>query len=284
MRALGLLALAAGCAMGAEEPALGEPPSRGVGPFSPVENRDGGLQLDEPPFLLSELGTDLTEPSAVALPEGGFRLYFGRAGGIWRADFPDGIRSPTPAPAAALAADQPWEGGRLDAPDVAGGPGGYRMLYEAGPRAAPQLGLAESPDGITWSKRPAPLGGGAAPTWLGDAVAYAAGTEVRRLEPAAVLLLEARAPHGRLRTGATGRASFDLFFECPGRRELAICFAGSFDGLAWERLPGPPVLETRTPVYSPALVEAGGQTILFYTAQVLGKLGIAAALLPDAGP
>lgn len=286
---LGALVLA-GCALGAEEtPLLGDRPSRAAGPFSPVSARDGGAGPPSAPFVLTESAVDLTEPSALPRPGGGWILYLerdpspmrdGQGSTIRRVELPPAL-APPGAPADVLAPDQPWEAGRVAAPDVKAVAGGFALAYETGPVAAPLVATALSTDGLAWQKR-GPLGPGRTPAWLGEALLVERDGGLVRLDAggaAEPALSPGRSPTVRPSPQPTGRLLYDLFYVCAGRKQQAICFAGSDDGTHFVASSGPAALETLGPITAPAVAGVGAGSVLFYSAVTAGRSGVAVAAL-----
>lgn len=274
----------AGCGLGGA-PGGGSDhlPVSGVGPYADV---------GDDPVVVSDPTADLTSPTAIALPDGGFRIWYARAGEIWRVDLAD-VPGTAGERALALAADQAWEGGAVENPSVTAAPGGgLLMVYEA----AGQVGAARSADGLAWTKDLAPLGDGHDPSavYAGDELfVYVADRGViRRLGGDVVLSPSPDAtafdsaavgePTAAFGTTVAGRRWIGLFYAGgnPAGRTL-IGFAGSEDGLAFTRPPrGRSILTAASGVSErgPAPVVLSDRAFLFYNRNKSGKWAIAAAL------
>ncbi len=125
-----------------------------------------GFTWSEPIIALGPAPTgwedDLNRPAVVHRPDGYHMWYTGQANGrseIGCATSPDGhhwTRLPRPV----LRPDQPWEKVAVMCPDVLWDASSkqYRMWYSGGEQYEPDaIGYATSPDGVTWTKRPAPI-------------------------------------------------------------------------------------------------------------------------------
>ncbi len=107
----------------------------------------------------------ITRPSVVALPSGGWRMWYSTQGGsgavgvawIGTATSPDGIawqKHGQPV----LAARNPWEKQALQCPNVRydAASGLFQMWYCGGDEYEPDaVGFATSPDGLVWTRSPA---------------------------------------------------------------------------------------------------------------------------------
>jgi hypothetical protein len=258
-------------------------PVSGVGPY---------VDPDGDPFVLADSAADLLAPTAIALPGGGFRIFYARAGAIFRVDVAD-VGTPAGDPTSALAADRAWEGDAVGEPSVTTAPDGtLTMVYEA----AGQVGAAHSVDGAAWTKDDAPLGAGRAPSGVyvdGELVVYVDdGGAIRRLggdvvlapatDPMAFDAAAVGQPTAAFGTTVAGRRWVGLFYvgtNAAGRAQIG--FAGSDDGATFERPPGGrPILVAATGVNerSPAPVVLGDRAILFYNRNKSGRWAIAAAL------
>lgn len=182
------------------EPVAADLPSAEMGPFRALQNQE---LKGTAPFVLDDSRARYTD--AAALPDGaGVILYAVSGGAIVRTRSLDGrtfygAGQAGKTPPVVLRADQPWEGAALS------GPCAYRpspaevWLFYA---AAGGIGVARSPDGLTFTKS-------AGPILAGDA-----------RSPAVFAL-----PSGGLAM---------LFTTASGLEE-----ARSLDGVTWTRRPGP---------------------------------------------
>jgi hypothetical protein len=137
------------------------------------------------------------------------------------------LGDPAPKPETVLEATETWEGGVVGAPSALR-VGAEVWLYYAG---ATGIGLATSPDGVTFTKRPGPvLGAAASPSWEAGFVPE---------DPSVV-----RLPDG----------SWRMFYAAAG----SIGEAKSADGLTWARVSGAPVL---SPVAAPSFPAPDADTV-----------------------
>ncbi|HKA90846.1 MAG TPA: hypothetical protein VKE22_24455 [Haliangiales bacterium] len=278
------LAALAACGMGAASGGgTDHLPVSGAGPYGDIGDQ---------PVVFADPGADLTSPTAIALEGGGFRIWYARAGEIWRVDLGDGP-GPAGEPAPALAADRAWEAGAVGNPSVTPAPGGgLLMVYEA----AGQVGAARSNDGVAWMKDAAPLGDGHDPSavYAGDElfVYVADGGAIRRLggdvvlsastDPLAFDSAAVAEPTAAFGTTVAGRRWIGLFYvgaNAAGR--TLIGFAGSGDGATFTRPPrGRPILAAPSIVSErgPAPVVLSDRAYLFYNRVKSGRWAIAAAL------
>lgn len=206
-------------------------------------------------------------PSAVRASGGGILLFYqGADGGIGLARSEDGVNF-TPSPAnPVLVADRPEEGGFVGQPGAARWDGEYYMVYAAGQGGG--LFAARSPDGEQWTKIDAdPLTPELDPV-LAPSDATDQFDEVGVLEP----FVRISAP--------AGRPVFDLWFV--GRSaadEHAVGFAGSFDGIFFERIPEPMLDPGNVDEREPAVVPRGSRFVMFYCQEASRmRLGVAAGL------
>jgi hypothetical protein len=159
---LGLVGLAAGCGYGlfSDDPGGAENlPTLGAGPYAKPE-----LDLETPaeePFILADSTAQLTSPSALARPDGGFRVWFTRVGDgdtaaeIWAAALPAFTELPDEPPSVALTADAAWEQGDVRDPSLLELADGTSVMFYAGGVDAPGIGRADSADGgESWVKHP----------------------------------------------------------------------------------------------------------------------------------
>lgn len=285
-------------------------PAAGAGPFRRPAF-DLATPIDEP-WLASDRLLELDEPAAVARAGGGIRYWVGRevAGEplgdtqIWAGALAD-LRATPDELALALAADQPWEQGRVGAPAVVVDPADREhliMFYEGG-AAAPAVGRADSTDGgRTWQKHAGPVldaarSPGAAwdgETWLlaverpaaaGLWLARSADGVAFTLDDAPVFTARAdvggafdavaiREPSLAWTVESTGRGVWMMWYAGTDRPPpdddapwlFATGYAASFDGVEWHRLAGVrPILAE--PAGAPTVVLGdGGPDYLLYGA------------------
>lgn len=125
-----------------------------------------GFTWSQPVVVLGPTSTgwedDINRPCVVKRLDGYHLWYTGQAGGhsaIGYATSPDGVhwaRLPHPV----LVPSAPWEKVAVMVPSVLWDEKmhEYRMWYSGGEQYEPDaIGYATSPDGITWTKRPAPV-------------------------------------------------------------------------------------------------------------------------------
>jgi hypothetical protein len=276
--ALALTSLLVACGAGGEP---GGPPAN-----SPNAGVSGYTKIKDT-YVLADATAALSEPAVVAdSPDGPFQIWVTYAGtDIRRADLP-ALGMPATPLRPALAATEPWEGSRVLAPSIERTASGtYQMVYEA---AGGVIGRADSTDGETWTaKRMVTLGHH--PTLAAGVLMYEQdGAVVAETADAfpPLPIVTGTSPDLHLRTTAAGRQVWALFYNCPGASgtagpSIAICFAGSFDGIHFV-VSASPALDPRAPdELGPAAIlgETGG-TLFF--AQVAGPspLRIAAAQSP----
>lgn len=317
MRARGLLftavVLGGGCGMGgAEGGGADHLPTLGAGPYGKLRPTSG-TPADEP-YVVVDAAANLSDPTALAW-EGGLRLYYTRtprgdgAAEIWRADLPS-VRELPAETARALAADQPWEGGGVRAPSVARlDDARLALCYEG----AGGVGLATSDDGgVTWRKASAPVVADAGDpallvledVWLvyvtrrdasgiwraeshdGGATFTLSPEPVLRPRPDLALAFDREWLGEPAAVGgptATGRHHVGLFYV--GRAhdgQHAIGYAGSFDGLTFERfMNGDAILDPRDPdERGPTAVLAADRGLLFFSERRVQTTAIAVAVHP----
>jgi hypothetical protein len=311
--ALLLLPAVAGCGLGLADDTSGGKdalPAAGAGPFArPAFDLDTPL---EEPWLAIDPSLDLDEPAVIARAGGGIRYWLSHedAGApvgdteIWTGALADLRAAPEPL-APALAADAPWEEGRVAAPAVVVDPADRAhliMFYEGG-LAAPAIGRAESRDGgASWQKHATPvLTGARSPgaawdgaTWLlavertgedglwlaraDDGLAFA-------LDDAPVLVprttvdgafdaVAVREPALAWIEQSTGRGLWMMWYAGTDEAapddgspwRFAIGYAASFDGASWQQGAGVrPILGD--PAGAPTVVLGdGGPDYLLYAA------------------
>ncbi len=155
-------ALGAGCGYGplADTPGGADNlPTSGAGPYTKPE-----INFDTPadePYVLADRRAQLTDPSALARADGGFRIWYTRleddapGAEIYAAELPAITQLPDLGPAVALSASEPWEQDDVRDPAVVELPDGRLVMFYQGGVDAPGIGRAESTDGgATWEKHP----------------------------------------------------------------------------------------------------------------------------------
>jgi len=315
------LVLAGGCGMGLFESESGGAdnlPTLGAGPYGKPQV-DFDTPADEP-YVLEDSGASLVDPSVLERADGGFRLWFGREpdntenqSEIWYAEIPDITELPDQSPRVTLTATEPWEEDRVAAPSViALGDDHLVMYYEAGV-APPAIGRADSTDGgQSWQKSPENpvLGNATEPSVIeldgmwrlyitlpGSEGIFLAESEdgidwvlddtpvlVPRPDlPEAFDSLSVSDPGAIARVTEAGQILYGMFFNGTNDDGVAaIGYAGSFDGVAWERFGGPDaVLHPVAPEeHGPSAVLRSAQGFLFFHEQRLSRQRITVAVHP----
>ncbi|HVV87941.1 MAG TPA: hypothetical protein VHE35_33100 [Kofleriaceae bacterium] len=310
--ALSALALAA-CGLGfADDTSGGKDnlPATGAGPF-----RRPAFDLDTPidePWIALDPALDLDEPAALPRAGGGVRYWLSHEDAsppvgdtqIWAGALADLRSAPDPL-VLALAADQPWEEGRVAAPAVIAdrATDGHLIMFYEGGLADPAIGRADSfDDGQTWQKHTGPV----IPSGRSPGAAWVGTTWLVALErPPAAGIWFARSADGVAFTVddaptftargdvagafdsvAIGQPSLAWIEESTGRGlwmmwyagtkvpeptddtpwRFAIGYAASFDGVAWERAGGTRAI-LGDPAGAPTVVLGdGGPDYLLYAA------------------
>lgn len=221
-RAGGAALIVLGCATLASEAGDSDAvrPNAKAGPFRAL--RSDELENFGAPNVLEQENAGFREPTVLDLDAsdelGESALYavatLAGVPGIYRFVAADGrsfAEKPSPA-APVLEVSEPWEGGAIDAPEVAEVDGEIWLFYSA----AGGIGLARSKDGAKFTKEAGPVLGttGAAAWEAGEA-------------PRAPAFLE------------LGAGDYRLFYEAAGH----IGEAESGDGTLWTRRADGPVLE-----------------------------------------
>lgn len=136
-------------------------PTSGAGPYRRLDVDDATPALE--PVVISDRNANLEQPTALARDGGGFRVWFSRipdadptAAEIDYAEAPSPHDLVDVGPMRVLAADQAWEAGGVASPSVIADGDELVMYYQAG-GASPSIGVARSPDGVTWTKASAPV-------------------------------------------------------------------------------------------------------------------------------
>jgi hypothetical protein len=236
---------------------------------------------------------------------------------IWRAEIPTVFDLPDVLPTAALQPDQAWEDSWVAAPAIVEGDDGRLVMYYEGGLTTRAIGRAESVDGgATWTKDPAnplivdagePTVARVDGTWLlyltqpgrdgifratsADGVTFAIDDQpVVAARPDLADAFDRGGvsdPFVLVEETAAGRLHYGLFFNGSDGEEgededIAIGFAGSFDGVVFERFNGPePVLTPGNPIENgPAAVVESDRGFLFYHQESGGRQRIGVALHP----
>lgn len=323
-RAATLLAvLGAGCGLGfGEAPSGGADnlPTLGAGPYGKP-----AIDFDTPadePLVIADRDASLHDPAALPMAGGGMRLWFGREGddgtgdsAIAYAELADLTELPARGPEVVMAADQPWEDGRVAAPAVIDAGDQLVLYFEGGRDQAAATGRATSRDGGTsWQKYAEnPIAPLVRPTvartrdgWLmygvlpGEPGIWRATSPdglAWTLDEAPVLLPRPELPEAFDALAVTnpfllvqetpaGRLHYGLFFNGlrPGgdTPEAAIGYAGSFDGRTWERFgAGEPILDAGQPSeHGPAVLLFPAQGVMFFSQERQRRQRIGVALHP----
>jgi len=318
--AIATLLLATGCGLGIVDDGSGGAanlPTLGAGPYGKPEI-DFDTPADEPYVL--DARAQLRDPAVLRRDDGGFRIWLGREpdnqpeqSEIWYAELPAISELPDVGLQAVMVPDQAWEETRVAAPAVVADGDRLVMYYEGGV-AAPGVGRAESSDGgYTWTKDPGNpiLAGATEPTAAllpdGSWVVMATRTdrpgifradsadgsdfvmsdvpaiEARPDEAAAFDRFAVTDPFLIVRETATGRLHWALFFNGLARNDdVAIGFAGSWDGEEWARFGGiDPILAPGAPIESgPSAVLEPARGFLFFDERSQQRQKIAVAVAP----
>jgi hypothetical protein len=292
-------------------------PTLAAGPYG-KPNIDFDTPAEEP-YVLVDGQASLMDPAPLWRDDGGFRLWFSRApddgGGaadLWYAELAAHTELPDRGPEPALVADAAWEEGRMAAPAVVDLGGGALVMFYEGGRLEPGIGRADSSDGgTTWHKHPEnPLLVGAAPTaavvddlWLlfytrpGHEGIFRAdsfdGTDWAEMDRPVLTPRTALAdafdavavsdPFALVRRTGAGRWHYGLFFNgTAADGDVTVGFAGSWDGLVWERFGGvEPVLSPGSPTeHGPAVLVRAGRGTMFFHEERQRRQRIAVALHP----
>ena len=296
-------------------------PTAGAGPYARFAS-DDSTPADEP-FVLFDPNAELFAPAV--LPGGpGLRIWMSREvpgtpddTQIYYGEVASPHDVPSSPPSLALAADQPWEQGRVGAPSVVDLGGKHLvMFYEAG-TTSPVIGRADSTDdGATWTKVGAPvLADAQAPSaafvhgafhlfavrtgspdiWhatandaAGDSFAF---TSAPVMEPRPGVTKAYDADHLDepcvvVETEQTGTVHWGLyavgFASAPsdaGSGTPGIGYAASFDGDTWERFGGAAAQLSPTAT-GPAVLLTPAHGLMLYTDVKRGLRAIAAAHNP----
>lgn len=217
-----------------------------------------GLKWSDPRIVLAPAATswedDVNRPSLLKRPDGYHLWYTGQAKGhsaIGHATSPDGVTWTRTSDKPVLSPEAPWEKVAVMCPDVSWDDAArqYRMYYSGGEQYEPDaIGLATSPDGLTWTKSPHN------PIFAADA---AHPWEQRKVTACQVVR------HG------DWHYMFYIGFRDVDHAQIGL--ARSRDGLtAWQRHPANPIIRP-TPngwdhdaCYKPAVIFDGRRWLLWY--------------------
>ncbi len=325
MRAAVLLLVLGGCGLdpfGETGGGASNLPTQGAGPYGRLAS-DDTTPTDEP-FVQDDRDAELYDPCAL-YGGPGLRLWYTReATGapaddqqIFYVELPSAHDLPTGAPALALAADLPWEEGRVAAPGVVELGGGHLAMFYAAGLANPAIGRADShDDGATWQKRATPvLIGATAPSaaFANDRVevyvtrpdapgiwrATSAGAAPADLTLEAAPIVVARPelaeafdavavsdPAIVIERQPSGRLHWGLFFvgidvddPDPAGSHPSVGYAGSFDGDRWERFRGA-TAQLAAPATGPSVVLPPASGLMIFSEPKRGRRALSAAQNP----
>ncbi len=303
---LGLVWLICACGLGGDTSGGGSQnlPVSGAGPYRKLTDFELQTPIEEP-YVLSELGVNLADPSPLRRPGGALRLFYTRNGTeIWRADLP-ALTQPFADATVALVAADAWEQGAVRAPSVIEHAGQLLLFYEGG---AGGIGRAESSDGgATWTRTGMVVPGGASPSAVvldGTFHVYfardrhifvATSTDGRTFAELPDPVLAPRAgsfagsfdgrsvgePHAAGGITEAGALHVALFYTGVDTTGLAaIGYAGSDDGTTFIARRDP-ILDDQAPSERAASVLLSpSSAILFFTQDRTGRTAIAAATSP----
>jgi hypothetical protein len=291
-------------------------PTAGAGPYLKLA-ADLSTPMEEP-IVLADRDASLADPAALPLPGGGVRLWFSRipvdggASAIALADLGELGQLPRSGPTVVLTADAPWEAGAVGKPAVLV-EGDELVLYYEGGGPSPAIGRAVSTDGgASFRKDPANpvLVDATSPgaTRVGGqlflyhgrpgspAIHLAVADDGRSFGPSLAVieprrgLPEAFDQEAAADPSAVTVATLDpdepfrvaLLFggsrTQAGDPLSAIGFAGSFDGIDFERGGLEAAMAPDAPSEAgPAVILAPTRALLFFHEQYRGRLAIGAA-------
>lgn len=314
MRAAAALVLLTGCGLGwidgVDDRTAGLPTS-GAGPYRRLEVDDNTPALE--PVVVGDRTAILADPTALARDGGGIRVWYTKiadgaptAPEIDYAELPSSHDVPDVGPMRVVAADQAWEAGGVASPSVVADGDELVMYYQAG-GASPSIGVARSPDGVTWTKTGAPvLAGAFSPsavivdgvTWLfverpdlpgiwravdtgGGAFMFDAAPVVTARPELAKAFDRATVsdPFALAVTLRDGTTRIHLWFvgtTFDPANQPAIGYAGSFDGVTWLRFGGdkPMLVHDAT---GPTVVLEASHGLMLFADVSRGHLAITAA-------
>jgi hypothetical protein len=315
------IAMTSACGLGADEGGGSEAlPTAGLGPYGKIADTTEPPSPSQEPYVVSDLSAHLSDPVALPLSGGGFRIWYTRiprrddAGepGIYMSDIPSLHDLPTGEPLAVLLADEAWEGEVVRAPSVLDRGGEIAMFYEGG-EDPPQIAIARSTDGgLSWGKQ-GPLFEGRSPTAVmvedGSVFVYFTRPDrsgifaaTLRLEaPDAATIVEdpvldrrstSEQAFDRVWIGdpaaaggvtAAGERWIALFYgarDAEGRLQIGV--AASHDGVSFLRARGgEPILEPgERDEWAPSALLYPSRGVLFFTQKLANADAIAAATSP----
>lgn len=156
-----------------------------------------------------------------------------------------------------------WDSGHIETPSVVVTSEGYRLYYAATPDsmadegALLKIGLATSPDGISWTRHPANpiLKKGLPGSW-----------DERQIESPCVI--------------ATDSLFYMWYSGVDIEWKIHVGLATSTDGVSWQKYPGNPVFSPAAgsdwdsvAVYAPQVRWLGDQFVMLYTGIVFSQAG-----------
>jgi hypothetical protein len=288
-------------------------PTAGAGPYGRLAIDDTTPAAE--PQLLDDNAAFLSDPSVLRDDDGRLRVWYVRApagdpalAAIHHAEVPDEHDVPDVGPVAVVVADQAWEEGRVAAPSVIEDGAGLVMYYQGG-ATTPAIGVARSTDGTTWQKDPAPVlpAAGAPGAVIVDGATWLFVTRPgmpgiwRAVDAGQGFVLDAapvvsprpsladafdRATVGDPTALAVprrgGGTRIHLWFtgttEDP-MEDPAVGYAGSFDGVTWERfgLENPMLAGFAT---GPSVVLEASRGLMVFAEPNRGRLAITVAEHP----
>lgn len=311
-RSAAFLAWLTGCGMGlldGEGGGADNLPTLGAGPYAkPLVGA-----------VLTDGAGSLLDPTALPRAGGGYRLWCGwqpdnsDASEIWYAELSALGEPAAVEPNLVLRATEVWEEGRVARPSVIEVSDSLLVLMYEGGLNERSIGRADSSDGgKTWQKHPDNplLVDGQGPSLVradeewqlfftraqsagiyratsADGLAYQA-AELPVLSPrpgladafdGAVLADPAVTRH----VTTSGRPQYSMFVNGTDQQgDVSIGFAGSFDGVTWDRFLGPdPVLEAGPPSeHGPSALVSDVLGVMFFHQRDGQRRGIAVALHP----
>jgi len=244
-----------------------------------IGSSDMGLQSTRPGYASSPDGAHFSAgvalPFSTDAPEALTQLRIGAVAPLWdgaqwvvyysagsgpgpgqnigraTATAPEGPWTHLPGPALIIGEEGAWDSGYVVPESVVETDDGYALYYTGGaswPEGAASIGLATSPDGITWTKHAEPV----LKADIGDAwdAAGVWGCSVQRAD-----------------------WGWEMFYTGSDNQRVQIGYATSPDGVRWTRYAGNPVLRpgddpaltgNDLPILQSPSVVADGATITVY--------------------